>query len=188
MPKFFEKQPPEMVEVSFEDEQEEIDPAKVYLNWRAPARPFRKKDRSYYTTIAIIVVLAALISLLMREYLFIGVLMAIAFVAYVLGFVPPEEVENKISHQGITIGGHFYFWEELDSFWFTEKEGDKILHILTHLRFPGQLMLVLGDQKEEEARKILAKFLPYHEVAPKSLIDDWGGFIQKHFPMENPQR
>src|SRR5687768_13306145 len=64
------------------------DPIRPLISWRAPARPFRQKDRTYYTTIAIIVVLLILIALLIQEFILVGVLLAIAFVAYVLGFVP----------------------------------------------------------------------------------------------------
>ncbi|MDO8570955.1 MAG: hypothetical protein Q7R97_05225 [Candidatus Daviesbacteria bacterium] len=180
MPRFFSKDQ--------DDNNNDPDLIKTYLSWKAPARPFRKKDRSYYTTIAIIVILLILIALLLREILLIGVLLAIAFVAYVLGFIPPEDVEYKISAQGITIGDHFYLWADLNSFWFAEKEGQKVLHVLTYLRFPGELMLVLGNQNEEEIKKIVAKYLPYHEIAPKSMIDKWSESLQKHFPMENPHK
>ncbi len=165
---------------------QDIDPTKTYLEWTAPSRPFRKKDRSYYTTIAILVILLILIAILIREILLIGVLLALAFVAYVLGFVPPEDAKYRISAQGVTIGDHFYLWVDLDSFWFAEKEGQKVLHILTNLRFPGELMLVLGTTQEEDIKKVVVKYLPFHEIAPKSLLDKWSESLQKHFPLENP--
>ena len=160
---------------------------KTYLEWTAPSRPYRKKDRSYYTTIAIIVILLILISLLANEILLVGVLLALGFVAYVLAFVPPEDVEYKLSSQGVTIGDHFYFWLELDSFWFSEKEGQKILNILTNIRFPGQLLIVLGSEDEEKVKGIITKYLPYHEIAPKSLMESWAEGLQKHFPLETPR-
>lgn len=186
MPKFFTKE--NQSEQTPEHDGSQVDPIKTLLSWQASARPFRKKDRSYYTTIAIIVILLVLISFLAHEFLLIGVLLSLAFVTYVLGFIPPGEVEYKISTQGITVGDHFYFWSELDSFWIGEKEGHKILHILTTLRFPGQLMLVLGNQEDEEIKKVVAKYLPFHEIAPKSLMDKWAEGLQKHFPLENPHR
>jgi len=173
------------------DRNNKEDLLKIFLEWKAPSRPFRKKDRSYYTTIAVLVVLLILISLLAREILLIGVLLAFSFVVYVLGFIPPEEIKYKISSQGITIGDHFYLWENLDSFWIAEKEGQTILYILTRLRFPGQLMLVLGPStgsgqvSEEEVKRVAAKYLPYHEIAPKTLLDKWAEGLQKHFPLEN---
>lgn len=177
MPEFFVKNP----------DQKEEDIVKTFLSWKAPSRPFRKKDRSYYLTIAILVILLILISLLAREILLVGVLLALAFVAYVLGFISPEEVEYKISSQGVTVGDHFYLWGDLSSFWFSEKEGQKILNILTRLRFPGQLMLVLGETEEEEIKRVVAKYLPFQEIAPKTLIDKWAENLQRHFPLENPQ-
>lgn len=186
MPKFFEKEEVQHTE-NTPDEEKNLDPVRTLLSWVAPSRPFRKKDRSYYTTIAIIVIILILISLLAREIILIGVLLAFTFVVYVLAFVSPEDVEYKISTQGITIGDHFYFWGDLNSFWFSQKEGYRLVHILTHLHFPGQLMLLLGDQDEGEIKNTLAKYLPFQEIAPKSFIDKWAESLQKHFPLETPQ-
>lgn len=187
MPKFFEKNS-NQDQSSFRSREESPDPIKTFLTWRAPSRPYRKRDRSYYTTVAVIVILLILIALLAREFLLIGALLSFAFVIYVLGFTPPEDVTYKVSTQGVTIGDHFYFWSELDSFWFESKEGQTVLHILTNFHFPGRLMLLLGSQDEEQIKRTVARYLPYHEIAPKSLMDKWAESLQKHFPLENPHR
>lgn len=167
-------------------EAEEI---KTLLSWQAPSRPFKKKDRSYYTTIAILVILLVMIVFLwLQDFLLIGVLLALAFVSYVLAFVPPHNIEYRISTQGITIGEDFYFWHFLNAFWFKEKEGSKILHIQTGLRFPAQLMLVLGNQDEEQVKKIVSRFLPYVEIPYRSWMEKWSEGLQKHFPLENVHR
>lgn len=190
MPKFFQKTKQPQNQRVFIDSSKDlnVDPVRTLLIWHAPSRPFRKKDRSYYTTIAIIVTLLVLIALLAQEFLLIGVLLALGFVAYVLGFIAPEEVGYKISTQGVTIGDHFYFWSNLDSFWFLEKEGKKVLNILTHLKFPGLLMLMLGDQNQEQIKKVVARYLPFHEIPPRSMLDKWAESLQKHFPLENPHK
>lgn len=187
MPKFFVKKTAKETK-SFQSHDDGLDPTKTFFVWTAPARPYRKKDRSYYTTIAVIVVLLVLIALLAQEILLIGVILALSFVTYVLAFVPPGDVVYKISTQGVTVGDHFYFWGELNSFWFSQKEGHKIINILTNLRFPAQLIILLGSQNEEQVKKITARFLPFHEIAPKSLLDNWAEGLQKHFPLENPRR
>ena len=167
------------------NEAEEI---RTLLSWEAPSRPFRKKDRSYYTTIAILVILLVLIALLMREFLLIAVLLSLAFVSYVLAFVPPAHLAYRISTQGVTIGEDFYFWHFLDAFWFKEKDGHKVLHIQTRLRFPAQLMLVLEGHDEEKIKKIVSRFLPYVEVPYKSWMEKWTEGMQKNFPLENVHR
>ncbi|MDO8429140.1 MAG: hypothetical protein Q7S88_00750 [Candidatus Daviesbacteria bacterium] len=161
---------------------------KTLLSWRAPSRPYRKKDRSYYTTIAIIVVLLILIAFLAQEFLLIGSILALSFVAYVLGFIPPEDIDYKISTQGVTIGEHFYHWDVLDSFWFNEREGYKILNLATAMRFPSQLMIVLERDQEDKVQEEVAKFLPFHEIAPKSTMENWAEKLQKYFPLENPHK
>lgn len=166
-------------------EAEEI---RTLISWEAASRPFRKKDRSYYTTLGIIVILLVLILFLAKEFLLIATLLSFAFVAYVLAFVPPHNVQYRISTQGVTIGEDFYFWHFLEAFWFTQKEGSKILHIQTRLRFPAQLMLVLGGAEEEKIKKIIAKFLPFVEVPYKSWMEKWSESLQKHFPLENVHR
>lgn len=164
---------------------------KTLVQWEAPIRPFRKKDRSYYTTIAILVALLVLITFLMREFLLMGTLLALAFVSYVLAFVPPGHTLYRISTQGITIGEEFYFWHFLDCFWFKVKDGHKILIIQTHFRFPAQLMLVLDqgdDGDEEKIKKTVARFLPFVEVPYRSWMEKWSEYLQKHFPLENTHR
>lgn len=159
---------------------------RTLLLWEAPSRPFRKKDRSYYTTSAILVVLFILIALRIQEFLLIGVLLSLTFVSYVLAFIPPGNVTYKISTQGITIGENFYFWHTLDAFWFKDRENSKVLIIPTRLRFPAQLMLVLGDGVlEEEVKRVVARFLPFHESPHKTMFEKWSEGLQKHFPLEN---
>ena len=179
----WEQQYSEYPEHLSDPNDQEIDPVKTLLSWKAPSRPFRKKDRSFYTTVIILIVLISLIAFLAGEKILIGALFALLFLIYVLNHVPPEEIDYKISTQGITIGDHFYHWQELDSFWFSDKDGHKLLHVLTHLRFPGMLILVLGAD-EEEVKKVVARYLPFHEIAPKSLMDKWSEGLQKHFPLE----
>lgn len=167
---------------------QDFDPVQTLLSWKGPSRPFRKKDRSYNITIAVIAVFLVLIFLIGQQFLLIGVIIALAFLAYVLAFIPPDDIEYRISTQGVIIRDHFYHWQQLDSFWFDKKEGFTVLHILTELRFPGILMLILAGVDEDTVRKICARFLPFHEIAPKSLIDKWADYIQKHFSLENPHK
>lgn len=164
------------------------DPLKILLSWKAASRPFRKKDRSFYTTVFLLLILISGIAFFSGQVMLIGVFLSLGFLIYVLNFIPPEDVEYKLSNQGVTIGDHFYHWQQLDSFWFSEKDGFKILHILTLIKFPGVLMLVLGETPQEDVKRVVAKFLPYHEIAPKSQIEKWSDSLQRYFPLENPHR
>ncbi len=175
-------------EVFLTPKMNEAEEIKTLHSWEAVSRPFRKKDRSYYTTLAIIVTLLTLILLLAHEFLLIATLLSLTFVTYVLAFVPPHKVEYRISTQGVTIGEDFYFWHFLDSFWFKKKDGFTVAHIQTHLRFPAQLMLVLDKDDEEKVKKTMARFLPFHEVPFRSWMEKWSESLQKNFPLENTHK
>lgn len=165
------------------------DPVRSLIAWKAASRPYRKKERSYYTTVALLIILVSLIAFFWGERLLIGALLALGFLVYVLNFTPPTEIDYKISTQGITIGDHFYHWEELDSFWFSEKEGSKILNVLTKFRFPGLLMMVMSPEiPQDEVQRVVARYLPFHEIAPKSTLEKWSESLQKHFPLETPHK
>jgi hypothetical protein len=168
--------------------EEDDDPVKTFLEWDAPARPYIKRGRSYYTYSAVIAILVILISLLAGWFLLIGAILALLFLVYVINFVPPEDVHYKISTQGITINEHFYHWQELNSFWVMKKDGSRLLFVSTQRRFPAVLILVLReDISDEKVQKVVAKFLPFHEIPPRSLMDKWSEGLQRHFPLENPQ-
>lgn len=171
-----------------ESSEESTQLVKDLLTWVAPARPYRKKDRSFFTNAVIISVLLILLALLFEDSLLIGAILSLLFLVFVLNFSPPEDIEYKISTQGITIGPHFYLWHDLDSYWIGEKDDQKILYIRTLFHFPAVLMLVLDQNSAEQVKQVCARYLPFHEIAPRTLMDDWSGWLQKHFPLENRSR
>lgn len=156
---------------------------KTLLKWSAPSRPFKKRDREYYTTIAAIVFLLAVILLFLKEWLLIAVMVALMFVAYVLATVPPEVVEHELNTRGIVTGGKLYRWEDLARFWFTKKWQETILHLDTKLKFPGRLMLLLGEVNEAKVKEIIQKRVQY-EVPEKTYIDRSAAWLSAKIPLE----
>lgn len=156
----------------------------VLLEWQSPSRLFKKRDREYFTTIGAIVFLLAVIVFFMRDFLQIAVILSLAFVAYVLATVEPEEVEHKITAAGVYNAGHFYSWDELVSFWFAEKWGQKILNLEMATGFPRVLLLLLGKAEEEKMRKILEEHLLFREVVEKHWIDSASEWLQQKIPLE----
>jgi hypothetical protein len=122
-------------------------PEKVLIEWQAPARPFKKRNRQYYTTIVLIVFLISLILFFAGQFLFIAVIIALAFLAYVLSSVPPEIVRNRITTYGIQADQQLFHWEEMGRFWLGERYGQAMVHVEVS-RFPNQLTLLLGDKPD----------------------------------------
>ena len=157
---------------------------KTLLTWTAPERPFKKRSREYFTTVGAIVFLIGVILLFLKEWPLIVVIIALMFVAYIMATVEPRKVEHKITNQGIITGGKKYRWEELGRFWFTERWGKKILHIETLFGMPRQLLMLLGEAKQEQIKKILSDYLPFEEPE-KTWVDNASEWLSRRVPLES---
>jgi len=160
------------------------EPLKILLEWKAPIRPFKKRDREYFTTIGAMVFLLAVILLFLKEWLLITVIVALAFYAYIMATVEPQEVDHKISNRGITTGGRSYAWNELGRFWFSEKWGQKILNIESPFHFPQRLTLLLGEVNQEKIKQILSERLLY-EQPEKTWVDNASDWLSRRVPLES---
>lgn len=156
---------------------------KSLLKWQSPIRPFKKRDREYYTTIAAIVFLCAVILFFLKEWLLIAVMVSLMFVAYVLATVPPENVSHEINTRGIVTGGKAYKWEDLEFFWFSKKWKDTILHIDTRLNYPARLAMLLGVQKQKDVKRLLEKYIEL-EAPEETLIDRSAKWLSEKVPLE----
>jgi hypothetical protein len=166
----------------------DFDPVQDLFSWQAPSRPHRVRNRAFYTTVASLVIICSLIAFVFQDWLLIGAILAFGFLVYVLNFIAPSDITYKFSTQGITIGDHFYHWDELDSFWFEKKGEDHLLYVLTRFRFPGVLILVLGEADQDKIKKAAAMYLPFREIPPKTQMDKWTDMLQKYFSFDAPNK
>lgn len=160
-------------------------PEEDILLWEAASRPYKKRDRQYYTTIAVIVFLLSLILFFAGQFLPIAVVISVGFLAYVLSAVPPVMVKIKITTWGIRVEDQIYYWEQLGRFWLTDKYKQRLLHVET-ARFPGRITLLLGDQTEADITAILSQVLLKQKPEPTSFdkATDW---LQKKIPIDTSE-
>lgn len=156
---------------------------KTLLAWKAPSRPFKRRNREFFTTVFAIAFLLGVILLFIKEWLLIAVIVALVFVFYVFSTISPEEVEHKITTRGVRTGGRIYEWDELGRFWFASRWGQKMLAVETRFRMPGQLLLLLGDQKEDKIKEALGKHLSIEEPEP-GFFDRAADWLTAKIPLE----
>lgn len=156
---------------------------KTLFSWESPIRPFKRRDSRYFLNLALIILVLAAILIFIQEFLLIGVLLALLFVAYVLGTVEPETIEHKITNQGITTAGKSYIWDELTDFWFTERHGAVILNIGTKLRFPARLLILVPFMDRDHIKKTLVEYLPYREEVPTTWMDQTVDWVMSRLPI-----
>ena len=160
------------------------EPFKDLFVWQALARPYKRRNKEWYSTIAAIIFLLAVILIFLQEWTLIGVIVSIGFLSYVLSSVPPEKVETKITTRGIIAGSKRFDWTLLYRFWFSEKWGSQMLNVETRLGFPRRLMFVINKPDEPKIKKILEKYLIL-EKPQNQFVDRAGNWLQRKFPLEN---
>lgn len=154
------------------------------LRWKAPSRLFKKRDRMFFQTVIALVFLIGMILFLLKEFLAIGVVLAIAFVGYVLATVPPDEIEHRITIKGFEVAGLLSRWEEFSDFWFDEKWGQKMVVLQRKYGFPTRVIAILGTVDKQIVKEKINEYLPFKETPDKNWMDHAGDWLHKRFPFE----
>lgn len=153
--------------------------------WRAPVRPFKKRDSQFFTTVGAIAILVGLIFFFLEGFLPVAVIAALYFLLYVLSTIPPEEVEHKLTNKALYFAGKKYFWDELTRFWFADRFGSfgTELLVVEVVRAPWRLEMVIHSQDKEKLRKELEERLPYEEAAP-NFLDKAASWLSRRIQLE----
>ncbi len=157
---------------------------KVVLEWTAPARPYKKRSREFYTTILSIAFLCGVILLLLKEFLLIGVIIAFAFLSYVLATHKPEDVVHQITTKGIRTDNKLFEWIELTNFWLKKEWDTETVIIKTVKPLPGVIVMVLDPEKREEIIKTIGGKIPL-EKPTDSFVDRASKWLGDKVPLEN---
>lgn len=156
---------------------------KLLFSWKAPIRPFKKRDKEFWTTVLSIIFLLSLILLFVKEWVLIAAMISLIFLFYVLSTVLPEEIEYRITSQGINFEDSRYDWEALRRFWFSSKYNSRILHLESWLRSTGKINLVINKNEEGKLKEILGKYLLNEEAEP-TFLDRAAGWLSEKIPLE----
>lgn len=159
------------------------EPEKLLYEWRSPSRPYKKRSKEFYSTIAAIIVLLAIILVFANEFLLLGVTLSLAFLAYVLASVKPDTVAHALTNKGIRTGKRLYRYGELGRFWWDSKWKQQFAQVETPLQFPGQITLLLGEGEVDKIEDILTRYLIKEKPEP-TWADRAADWLQKKVPLE----
>lgn len=158
-------------------------PDQTLLKWLAPSRPFKTRDRQFFTTAVAIVILISVILAFAGEWMLIAVLVAMCFAYYVWSTVPPEEAEYSLTTKGVFVHGRLYKYEELSSWWVENQFGQEVLVFDAPLVVGRRLFLVLKDVAQNQLQETLGKYLPNERPLPTN-IDKVSSWVNEKFPLD----
>ncbi len=163
-------------------ESQRPQPEQAILEWMAPSRPYKKKNRQYYTTIFLIVFLISLILMVLQQFLFIAVVISIGFVAYVFSAVPPGTVRHQLTTYGVRSDSNLYSWDELGRYWYESKYGEEIVHLELG-RFPNRVTMLLGELPQAQLDEVLSQILLREKPEPTS-FEKAAGWLSRKIPID----
>lgn len=155
----------------------------IFLSWRAPVRPFKKRGKEFLTTVAMIAFLTSVIFYFIEGILPVIVIVALVFLVWVFATFQPEEVEHKISNRGVVFAGKLYRWGDLVRFWFAKRLSSELFVVET-VQMPGRLELVINPEDKAKIREAVEEYVPYEE-APPNFLDKSASWLAKRLPLED---
>ncbi len=141
--------------------------------WTAPIRIKYSFDmRTFFVITAISLVFSLYLAVLGQDkYLLILVILALLFLIYAGGVLPPVKVTHTITGRGIDTMGKSFDWNELSNFRFTKKHDAYIMYIATKRQYPAELLLIVPKDELKTIYKLLEDKLLYKVANKQSKWD-----------------
>lgn len=156
------------------------EPERDLVVWTAPARPFKRRDRQYFVTIFAMAGIISLVIFLAEGIMPVILIVALVFLYYILSTVPPENIEYKITTNGIKIADKLTGWQQLNRFWIGTRMDSDILFFDT-FQIPGRIELVINPEIKEELKKEIEVYIPFEEV-PLTGMDKLTNWVSQKLP------
>ena len=151
-----------------------VEPEKNLFSWKAPGRPFKKRDREFWIKLIAIVGLIGFVVYIVEGLIPVLLAISLMFLFYVLSTVEPEEIEYKITNRGVKIADKSTGWDVINRYWFAKRSGSDLL-VLDLTVIPGRLDLVIGSKDKDSIRKALKEYLNEEKKTPSGFdkTADW---------------
>ncbi len=161
-----------------------IEQEKVLLTWKAKSRPFNPDQERSRTVLIVLGVLLVVIFAFAGEWMLITLMAAGAFYYYAQNRVVPEEVDYSITNKGLKAFGRVYLWWEMRRWWVEAKINENLLVFDLTTGLMGRMYVPMGNVKQPEVEKVMAKYLIYEKPA-ETAVDRMTKWVAEKFPLEN---
>jgi hypothetical protein len=148
-----------------------VEPRKVLYKWTSAQRFFKPLDKKKFWIVVAATVVFMVVLAILGNYGFMLAIGALVFLVYVVGTIPPVDVENVITNNGIEVGNAKYGWEKLEYYWFSKRDDQIFLNVDTLISLPGRLMMIVTEEQMEYAHQALRNQLPYLDLRKQGRLN-----------------
>ena len=150
-----------------------IEKEKTLLIWEGPERPFKARDRKYYSGMISIEVVLFLFLMFAGQYILVLVFLSVLFAAYSLYSIPPKKIPYVLTDVGVEIDGEKRPWSAFKGYFITKNLDQKIINLEISTKNLLNLVYLIPNnlQTLDEAQKIVEKYLPLKPITvDKSIV------------------
>jgi hypothetical protein len=157
---------------------------KNLFEWEQADRPYKKRDKNYWVTMIVLLILVSTIFFYMKEFMLIVALFSGLFLYYSLSAVTPENIYYRTTNRGVYYGDNRIEWALLNKFWVKQTLDSNIIYFETRLRFPHQISIIVNESDIDDLKKIISRRIPMLEDSPE-FVDKVTKWVGKKFPIES---
>ena len=150
----------------------------LYYSWEAQEYVRAKRSNGWYIGAAALAILAIAYAIYFRQWFFIGVIVMVGVLIYILDRVAPHITKYEVSDAGIKVGDKFNKYDSFKSFWISDKPGERSISFVPTRRIGIALVLQLGDADVDKIRRIVSAHLPEDTNREDTYIDKLGRFLK----------
>lgn len=143
----------------------------VLISWKAPLRHFKKMDKKRFFIILACILAFFIVLIIVKQFWLMAAIAAVMFLVYVLGTVPPIEVQHTITTLGIETVGAIVKWEDTEGYWFSKKDNQMHLNVNTKLRYPARIIMLVKSNDVEKVNDIVKTRLPYVDLRNQNYVN-----------------
>lgn len=135
------------------------DYGEVFFNWKFPEFPKYHRDKSWYVWAVVVIVLLLLFSIFSGNLLF-GLIVIMSALIILMFQRSDDEVEFKITEDGISINQKFYNYQDIQNFFIIYEPPEvKTLYFEPKSIISPRIPVALEDQDPVKIRELLLQYL-----------------------------
>lgn len=165
-----------------------IEKEKTLLIWDGPERPFKQRDRKFYTSMVSVGLVLLLFLLFAGQFILIIVLLAVLFASYALYSVPPKNISYVLTDVGVSVADTKYLWSDFLSHSVGKTLDQNLISLELSKNTLLKMVYLIPDNVKtlDEAQKIVSKYLPEKsQRIDKNLISKTVSRLTSYIKEEN---
>lgn len=148
------------------------------ISWKTLEYKKKEKTADWYWAVGIITMSLIIISIILKNYSFVVLLVVAIITTYIFSTKDPELLEVKIDKRGLIVNKNMYPFATLESFWVDISEENNHKLILRSKKTLMTLIIIPIDEINHlDIRDFLLKYLPeieMHEPTIYKIMDRLG--------------